>query len=215
MDPYSAARSRSRAAARPGARGGDMRLTVERLGDLFESLDPAPHPERDLDPHAEQFLVSWAEDIARDLPLRLTVQVAQWPLETDAADMVEQAVRHHFQELERLTRGQIRALMREGRIALAIGASFLIVCVSAGNALAGLLHGTAWAEIVRETLSIGGWVAMWRPMQIYLYDWWPLKSRERLFHRMARMSVRLRPSRRHVAATGASPAVAGSPVITH
>jgi uncharacterized protein YjlB len=102
-------------------------------------------------------------------------------------------------------REEFRALMREGRIALGIGVSFLIVCVTAGNALAGLLHDATWADIARETLSIGGWVAMWRPMQIYLYDWWPLKTRERLYRRMARMHVRLRqPGRNAVKAMAES-----------
>jgi hypothetical protein len=205
---------RAHAGSRPGTRAGDMRLTVDRLGDLFESLDPAPHPERDLDPHAEQFLVSWAEDIAHDLPLRLTVHVTQWPLEPGTSTQVEQAVRHHFQELERQMRQQIRALLREGRMALAIGAGFLVLCVTAGNALAELLQGTAWSDIVRETFSIGGWVAMWRPMQIYLYDWWPLKSRQRLYRRMSRMTVRLRPSRRQVSAA-AGPARVAANVTTH
>jgi hypothetical protein len=34
--------------------------------------------------------------------------------------------------------------------------------------------------IIRESLLIGGWVAMWRPMEILLYDWWPIRAEARL-----------------------------------
>ena len=46
-----------------------------------------------------------------------------------------------------------------------------------------------WAAITRESLTIAGWVAMWRPMQIYLYDWWPLRRRGRVYRKLSRMAV--------------------------
>ena len=39
----------------------------------------------------------------------------------------------------------------------------------------------ASAEIARESLTIGGWVAMWRPMEIFLYSWWPILRERRTF----------------------------------
>jgi hypothetical protein len=45
--------------------------------------------------------------------------------------------------------------------------------------------------LISESLWIGGWVAMWRPMEIFLYDWWPLLRRIRLLRRLAVMEVRL------------------------
>ena len=49
--------------------------------------------------------------------------------------------------------------------------------------------------MAREGLTIGGWVAMWRPMEIYLYSWWPLQRRGRIFEKMSQMKVevQLRP----------------------
>ena len=47
-------------------------------------------------------------------------------------------------------------------------------------------------DVVRESLSIGGWVAMWRPMEIFLYDWWPIRAEARLYGRLSAMPVRIR-----------------------
>ena len=45
--------------------------------------------------------------------------------------------------------------------------------------------------VFRESLLIGGWVAMWRPLEVFLYDWWPIRAEARLFDRLAAMPVRL------------------------
>jgi hypothetical protein len=42
---------------------------------------------------------------------------------------------------------------------------------------------------------IGGWVAMWRPLEVFLYDWWPIRAEARLFDRLSAMAVRVIPSR--------------------
>jgi hypothetical protein len=42
-----------------------------------------------------------------------------------------------------------------------------------------------------------GWVAMWRPLQIVLYDWWPIRHRALVFDKLAKMPVEVRPSKRN------------------
>ena len=44
---------------------------------------------------------------------------------------------------------------------------------------------------LRESLLIGGWVAMWRPLEVFLYDWWPIRAEARLYDRLAAMPVRI------------------------
>lgn len=62
------------------------------------------------------------------------------------------------------------------------------------------------AQILRESLLIGGWVAMWRPMEIFLYDWWPIWARIRLLDRLARMPTRIVQRRHRPAPAEAAPA---------
>ena len=85
---------------------------------------------------------------------------------------------------------EFKRLMNQGRISLVIGLVFLSVCLVLGKALLGHEAGT-WAAIGRESLTIAGWVAMWRPMQIYLYDWWPLRRRERIYEKLSHMPVEI------------------------
>jgi len=43
--------------------------------------------------------------------------------------------------------------------------------------------------ILSEGLLILGWVAMWKPVEIFLYDWWPDLDRRRLFERIAHIQI--------------------------
>jgi hypothetical protein len=63
--------------------------------------------------------------------------------------------------------------------------------IAAGDFLARLLNPHV-AEIVRESLLIGGWVAMWRPLEVFLYDWWPVRNEARIYDRLAAMPVQIK-----------------------
>jgi hypothetical protein len=78
-----------------------------------------------------------------------------------------------------------------GRTALVIGLAFLAACLFVGDRIAKALHGNGAAEIIRESLVIGGWVAMWRPLEIFLYEWVPIRRDRRLFERLSAMAVRI------------------------
>ena len=108
----------------------------------------------------------------------------------DRAETVEEAVHHYFSVRAQMKQNEFRQLMRRGRLSLIIGLLFLAGCLFLAGFAAGFGAGTA-TDIVREGLTIVGWVAMWRPLEIYLYSWWPLREEQRLFVRLARMHVRL------------------------
>ncbi|MBM3963286.1 MAG: hypothetical protein FJ306_15525 [Planctomycetes bacterium] len=55
------------------AAGSERRiaLRLRELAQLFDSFDPAPFHEKDLDRDAEEFIVSWAREFPADAPLVL------------------------------------------------------------------------------------------------------------------------------------------------
>jgi hypothetical protein len=164
-----------------------IKLKLRDLSQLFNSMDPSPFIERDLDDNAEEFIVGWAQEFPPGAPVTLRVYLEHWPAE-DPTDVIRQAVHHYFAYRADLTRLEFRRLMKQGRTSLVIGLVFLAACVAIISFL--LPAGThPWTGIVRESLTIAGWVAMWRPMQIYLYDWWPVRRRLRIYARLSRMAV--------------------------
>ncbi len=48
------------------------------------------------------------------------------------------------------------------------------------------------ARMLEESLIIVGWVANWRPLEIYLYDWVPIRRRINLYRRITAAPVTVR-----------------------
>jgi hypothetical protein len=84
----------------------------------------------------------------------------------------------------------LRQLMQRGRVSLVIGLAFLGACIAAAN-LIGQASTSPLVGIIKESLTIGGWVAMWRPLEIFLYDWWPLTARRRTLKKLSVAPVQL------------------------
>ena len=168
-----------------------IEVFVDRIEQLFNSMDPSPFHEKDLDHDAEEFIISWAKELPRKDPLALVVHVNQLPAHGDARKLVETAVHNYFAYRAKISRLEFRYLLRQGRLSLVIGLAFLGACLFTSQLLLRKESGTL-AVVLRESLTIGGWVAMWRPMEIFLYDWWPLRRAGRLFEKMSRMHVEVR-----------------------
>ncbi len=168
-----------------------IRLRLHEMSQLFNSMDPSPFIEKDLDDDAEEFIVGWAQEFSRDAPLRLSITLDEWPAE-DPKELIKEAVHNHFKHCGEITNLEFRRLLKQGRTSLFIGVVFLSVCLLLSNILFRGVDGT-WAAVARESLTIAGWVAMWRPMQIYLYDWWPLRRRIRVYQKLSRMPVEVMP----------------------
>jgi hypothetical protein len=160
---------------------------VRDTSQLFNSMDPSPFIEKDLDDDAEEFIVSWAQEFSPDAPLNLRIYLNQWPAE-DPKELIRTAVRNHFAHRAEITDLEFKRLLKQGRTSLFIGLLFLAACLLLSKLLLGHEEGT-WAAVIRESLTIAGWVAMWRPMQIYLYDWWPLLRRSRIYDKLSQMPV--------------------------
>jgi hypothetical protein len=167
-----------------------IELNLRDLGQLFNTMDPSPFHEKDLDRDAEEFIASWVREFPVQEPVELIVHLSQAPPGQAPQPLVEQAVRNYFAYRARLNRLEFRHLMKDGRQTLLIGLLFLGACLAVSELLVGERSGT-FLSVVRESLTIGGWVAMWRPLEIYLYEWWPLRRRGRIFEKLSRMPVQV------------------------
>lgn len=116
----------------------------------------------------------------------------------DAVPLVREAVNNYFRYRGDVVKMEFGQLMKQGRISLVIGIAFLTTCLFVRAYFLADVRGPLM-EVLRESLAIAGWVAMWQPMQTYLYDWWPLRRRSRVFAKLSQIPVELvGPSERAV-----------------
>lgn len=169
-----------------------IEVHVGELKQLFDAIDPSPFRERDLDPKAEEFIVGWAKDLPRNASLALVVDLDREAGLPDEAAVLRDAIHQFFGHRAETYRQRLRELFRVGRTSLMIGLVALAGAIALGDFLSTLMKNSRLGEIVRESLTIGGWVSMWRPLEVFLYDWWPIRNEARLSDRLAAMPIRIR-----------------------
>lgn len=169
----------------------EMRLYLGELRQLFDSMDPSPFHERSLDSAAAEHIIDAAREAPAKAALGLRVQLGREPGDPAAHTTLCSAVREFFDRRGASKRLEFRRLMRTGRRALVVGLIFLAGAIALAQWFETWISDEGHARLVSESLVIGGWVALWRPMEIFLYDWWPLLADARLFDRLAAMPVSL------------------------
>jgi hypothetical protein len=169
-----------------------IELRIEEISQLFHTLDPFPFREKDLDADAEEFIVSWARELPPDQPLKIVVHLPEAQASRPEARELDAALKRYFDYRAQVIAREIRELFRIGHRALAIGLTVLSLCVITSQAVTARLT-SPLGRFFDESLTIFGWVANWRPIEIFLYDWWPILRRRNLYRRLSAAQVELRP----------------------
>lgn len=170
-----------------------IELRLVTLSQLFNSMDPTPFHHRDLDRDAVEFLESWALEFPQGSHFRIIVHIEKMP-QDDPSSLVTEAMHNYFEYEATLAKRNVRLLLSEGRTSLLIGLGFLAICLIGADLLT-LFTTNAFFRILKESLLIGGWVAMWRPLQIFLYDWWPVMRRHRIYRNLGCARVQVLPAK--------------------
>jgi hypothetical protein len=201
LDIASNASAGSREAAIDSARRGEadvegkatslIEITVTAADRLFHELDPSPLAGRNLDQQVESYILACARELpAKSYALRIHVPRSRMP-NAQHVEALALAIRAHFAERADEQDRRLRALMREGRQALAVGIAFLFLCGALGLLALRALP-APFGSFLEEGLLIIGWVANWRPLEILLYDWRPVRREHRMLGSLSRMTVDFR-----------------------
>lgn len=183
-----------------------IEISLNQVAQLYNSFDPSPFHEKDLDGEAEHYIFTAAREIGADKPFKLVIYLPHEAAESAAAKTIQPAIRNHFLYKLQTARRDLRHELQRGRTSFVIGLGFLAACM-VGREVALTLVPSALQRILSEGLLIIGWVAMWGPLEVFLYGWWPISGTCRILERLAVLDVEIRPHRGH-----GGPGLGGAPV---
>lgn len=170
----------------------EIAIRVRTIMQLFNSLDPSPFRERDIDPHTEEFVVDWVRELPHGAPFTIVVELPPEEAAKPDAAGIGEAFANYFRHRGEAADRDLRELFRVGWRSLVIGLVVLIVCLVGSQVVAKMVGNLVVARVLEESLIIVGWVANWRPIEIYLYDWLPIRRRIVLFRRIFAAPVEVR-----------------------
>lgn len=159
-----------------------LRIRVSSMEGLFDSKDPRDIPERNLNFEWLEYIFEVMNDKSHQGAINLEVMIKEIGLEWDLETLPE-VLQVEFRNYDTLLKRRLRDNFRLGRTSLAIALITLAVFILLSE-LAHHVHVGVFQRAFEEGFLIIGWVALWRPVEILLYDWWPIYDRRRKITRI-------------------------------
>ncbi len=165
-------------------------IRVNSVLQLFDARDPAPFRDRDLDDDFTEYIVASIEELPFKTPVCVRILVAQKPSDL-GADSITEAIQTYFQYQIELKHLQFSKIRKMANMFLLVGLVILSICLGLAQYLpqfeSHLLNST-----LREGIVIFGWVSLWRPIELLLFDWYPIYDRIRLFKKILATEVQVK-----------------------
>lgn len=162
-------------------------VRVSSIEHLFDNRDPAPFRQRDLDPALVEYLLDASEDLAGQGPFRLVF----WLETASRSGEIEAALRAHFTDLDERLQRQRRRHRRTGQVALLLGIVLVAALIWLAHWIPEVVPG-ALGLVLREGLVIFCWIVLWRPVEILIYEWIPVRHERRLAARLREAPIDVR-----------------------
>ena len=171
-----------------------IELKLREIMQIYDSLDPSPFYQKVLDKNAEEYITEAVMDFPSSTDLKLVVYLPESEIQKDAARDLGQAVHNHFKYKADQAHREMRETLTGGRISLLIGIVFLTLTLAANLEIASHPD-TVINQTIRSSLLIIGWVAMWQPVNTFLYGWWPIRRKIKIFKKAGAIDVMVMPYR--------------------
>ena len=162
-------------------------LHVRKADDLLLKSAILSSAKRLVDPTVEEFLIEEAEglDDKDDITLLVKFEERQPSLEARIADIIHK----HFAYRSRKAEMSVKKILKLGWKSLLVSFGFLTLMFLIAFAITTFLPQNTIVFTFRELFIILGWVALWRPADLLLYDWRVFKRKGKLLNRLAHCNV--------------------------
>ncbi len=176
-----------RRARKRGSAVATVSVHVRELAQLFNSLDPSPFWDRDLDRGAATFIEEEFADKQSAQGWHLHVHTQQ---DSAAVSDLQEAVENYYTRLANTARREIREHLQRGQLALLGGLAIFLLSMGGRQLLQNAVD--VLPRALDEGLIVLAWIALWRPVELLGYDWVPLVRRRHLYERLAGIRVLVR-----------------------
>ena len=165
-----------------------IELELHSMMQIFNSFDPAPFHEKELDEDAEVYIYNIVGEFPLKKPLEIIIHVPPSEFNGETERTLKEAIKNHFLYKKVLTEIDLRRLLQRGRRNITIAIFFLFLCLLMIRLLS-TLEGGLLTTMLSEGLTIIGWVAMWEPINVFLYGWWPIVHKRNVYRKILDMNV--------------------------
>ncbi len=174
----------------------DAALYLSRLAHFFETPLLDPFAGDSIDESGIDQLLDTMKARPRGAPhlKRIVLHLPPEEIAPDLPHRLKSAIATYCTVQGRLSHQKVREIRLEGRRALFIGFVVWAICLLLSTLSESFFSRySLQGRLLGEGFLIAGWVSLWRPAELLLYDWWPYAQDAKLYERIKAMDVAVIP----------------------
>ncbi|MEK6555200.1 MAG: hypothetical protein AABZ31_08170 [Bdellovibrionota bacterium] len=168
-----------------------IEVRVKSSQQLFDARDPAPFRERDLDDDFVEYIFSSVREFSISSPLKIVIYVEESETKDLPKDSIREAIRSYFAYKIDFQRRDLKTFMKRAQLFLFIGLLVLVSCIGVAQSLV-IPNPPGAIGILREGIVIFGWVSIWKPIELILFDWYPIFEKLRFYKKLLGTEIDIR-----------------------
>jgi hypothetical protein len=165
-----------------------IEVRIKNPRQLFDARDPAPFRDRDLDDNFVEYIVASARDFPRSTSFKLIIHVEEPEGKELGKDVVRDAIRSYFSYKIDLQRSELKTFLKTAQFFLFIGLGVLACCLGIAQTLT-VPQPPGAIGILREGIVIFGWVSVWKPIELVLFDWYPILTKIHFYQKLLETEI--------------------------
>ena len=167
----------------------ELNIDIKNIDDLLKSNGSIASIEESLSKSIEEYLFKAVKGYPTSQKIKLLIIIKdsqrQWNDEEIAS-----LVHSHFCYKVKETRIYLKEQFRQWGINFFIGILFLILCLIIGGILDKFTY-IGMIKIIKESLLIIGWVALWEPVSFILFGWRVINRDKNYYKKLCNVPIEI------------------------
>ena len=172
-----------------------IEVRVKSPPQLFDARDPAPFRDRDLDDDFVEYIVSTVREFSHKAPVKILIHIAEGPPKDLPFESIREAIKSYWEYQTELFERDLKNFLKRAQLFIVIGLVVLGACISIAHGIS-VSDPPGFLSILKEGIVIFGWVSMWKPIELLLFDWYPLFEKVRLYRKLMRTEIEIKADAR-------------------
>ncbi len=157
---------------------------------LFDARDPAPFRDRDLDDDFVEYISSTMREFSHKTPVKILIHIVDGGADELPHEEVRAAIKSYWAYQIELFERELKIFFKRAQLFMFIGVLVLILCITIAQSIS-VPSPPGFLGVLREGIVIFGWVSVWKPIELLLFDWYPLFEKVRLYRKLLATDVEL------------------------
>ena len=168
-----------------------IEVRVKSALQLFDAHDPAPFRERDLDDDFLEYIVTSAREFSSSRPCKIVIHIDEAETKDLSTASIKESIQSYLNYKIDLQKSDLKVFLKRSQLFLGIGLLVLATCIGIAQSLK-IPSSPGAVGILREGIVIFGWVSIWKPIELILFDWYPLYEQLKLFQKLIASEVEIK-----------------------